>query len=300
MATPRIRSALLAAYDEGRIALTAAQRRVATAQAKLAREATRISGLQAQLSRIAADAYRTGGSDELLQLVTASDPQDFLSRAATMDQLAKSNARSLLAVRIERRRLQAQQELARQALADQQRIERRLAATKATIEQDLARQQDLVTRLETAAARRQRLARAAQALRARERASRSRSRDYGSYTGPASGRAGEAVRWAYAQLGKPYRYGAAGPDSFDCSGLTMYVWAHAGVSLPHSSRAQFSSGRHVSRGDLQPGDLVFFGSPIHHVGIFVGGGRYIAAPHTGDVVSFRDLGRSDYAGAVRP
>ena len=107
------------------------------------------------------------------------------------------------------------------------------------------------------------------------------------------------VRAAYAELGKPYVWAADGPDTFDCSGLTMFVWAKAGVSLPHSSRAQFGEGTRVSQGELRPGDLVFFGSPIHHVGIFVGGGSYIAAPQTGDVVSVRSMGRSDYVGAVR-
>jgi cell wall-associated NlpC family hydrolase len=119
-----------------------------------------------------------------------------------------------------------------------------------------------------------------------------------SYNGPASGRASAALKFAYAQLGKPYQWGAAGPNSYDCSGLTMASWAHAGVSLPHSSSAQYGSGPHVT--SLQPGDLVFFGSPIHHVGMYVGNGNYIHAPHTGDVVSIDPLNRSDYVGAVRP
>jgi cell wall-associated NlpC family hydrolase len=112
-------------------------------------------------------------------------------------------------------------------------------------------------------------------------------------------RASIAVRAAMRQLGKPYQWAADGPGSFDCSGLTMYAWARAGVSLPHSSRAQFGEGRRVSRGELQPGDLVFFGSPIHHVGMYVGGGSYIAAPQTGDVVKISDVDRGDYVGGVR-
>ncbi len=104
---------------------------------------------------------------------------------------------------------------------------------------------------------------------------------------------------AYRQLGKWYQWGAAGPDRFDCSGLTMWVWGKAGVSLPHSSRMQINYGRRVSRSELQPGDLVFYGHPIHHVGIYVGGGRYIAAPHTGAQVGFRSVDRGDWAGATR-
>lgn len=107
------------------------------------------------------------------------------------------------------------------------------------------------------------------------------------------------MRSAYQQLGKRYVWAADGPDTFDCSGLTMFVWAKAGVSLSHSSRAQFNEGRRVSKSELRPGDLVFYGSPIHHVGIFIGGDQYIAAPQTGDVVRIKNINRRDWTGAVR-
>lgn len=120
------------------------------------------------------------------------------------------------------------------------------------------------------------------------------------YDGPASGRAAVAVRTAFAQLGDPYVWAAGGPGSFDCSGLTSYAWRAAGVSLPHSSRAQYASGRKVARSDLQPGDLVFFYHPISHVGIYIGGGRMIHAPHPGTGVQIGSIGEMSYAGAVRP
>jgi len=122
----------------------------------------------------------------------------------------------------------------------------------------------------------------------------------GSYTGPASGRASVAVRTAYAQLGDPYRWGASGPGSFDCSGLTQFAWRAAGVSLPHSSSAQYGSGPHVSRSSLQPGDLVFFYSPISHVGIYIGGGKMIDAPYPGTSVRITSISQLPYSGAVRP
>jgi cell wall-associated NlpC family hydrolase len=80
----------------------------------------------------------------------------------------------------------------------------------------------------------------------------------------------------------------------------MWAWARGGVSLPHSAQAQYDVLRHVARSDAQPGDLVFFGSPIHHVGIYIGGGQMISAPHTGDVVKIQDAFRSDFVGAARP
>lgn len=117
---------------------------------------------------------------------------------------------------------------------------------------------------------------------------------------PTSPNARIAVQTAYAQIGKSYRYGASGPDSFDCSGLTMYSWGKAGVGLPHSSRAQYSATKRVARSNLQPGDLVFFGRPIHHVGIYIGNGNMINAPETGELVGIRSMNRHDYAGAGRP
>jgi cell wall-associated NlpC family hydrolase len=109
------------------------------------------------------------------------------------------------------------------------------------------------------------------------------------------------VRFAYAQLGKPYVYGAAGPSSFDCSGLTMRAWGAAGVALPHNAAAQQSMLHYVAQSSLQPGDLVFFGSPAYHVGIYIGGGRFIHAPHTGDVVRIENLSyMPSFSGGGRP
>jgi cell wall-associated NlpC family hydrolase len=117
---------------------------------------------------------------------------------------------------------------------------------------------------------------------------------------PVKGGAGTAVSAAAAQIGKPYEWAADGPDSFDCSGLTMFAWSKAGVSMPHSSGAQYSSLPHVGRAHLRAGDLVFFGSPIHHVGIYEGGGVMINAPETGENVRRDSIARADYAGAARP
>jgi peptidoglycan DL-endopeptidase CwlO len=111
--------------------------------------------------------------------------------------------------------------------------------------------------------------------------------------------ASAVVQVAYAQLGKPYQYAGSGPNVFDCSGLVMYCYAQVGVSLPHSSYMQAHCGTPISYADLQQGDLVFFHG-YGHVGMYIGGGQYIHAPQTGDVVRIADLGRrSDFCGAVR-
>jgi cell wall-associated NlpC family hydrolase len=148
--------------------------------------------------------------------------------------------------------------------------------------------------------------RAAEALRQREAAAAAAAAALVTQpTTPApvvsgSGGARVAVQWAYDELGKPYQWGAAGPDSFDCSGLTQYVWGKAGVYLDHYTGSQWNEGAHVSRDQLQPGDLVFFGSDLHHVGLYIGNSKMIEAPYTGANVRISDAFRSDYAGAVRP
>ena len=110
-----------------------------------------------------------------------------------------------------------------------------------------------------------------------------------------------AVATARAQIGKPYVWGATGPNSFDCSGLTSYSWRAAGVILPRTSREQYAAGVKVSRSALRPGDLVYFGSPIYHVALYVGSNTMISAPQPGDVVKYQSLDAfSDYAGATRP
>jgi peptidoglycan DL-endopeptidase CwlO len=116
---------------------------------------------------------------------------------------------------------------------------------------------------------------------------------------PTSPGAASAVRVALSQVGKPYVWGAEGPNSFDCSGLMLYAWRAAGKSLPHSSRAQLSATRRVSIGQIRPGDLVFFGSPIHHVGMYIGNGNMVEASRRGVPVRVRSVFRKDMVGVGR-
>ncbi|HEV2890721.1 MAG TPA: NlpC/P60 family protein [Frankiaceae bacterium] len=314
-------------WNASRLRLGEARRVAATAQARVTQKERDVASLREGVGSLMAAAYRSGGGvDPVLRLMTSATPETFLTRAGTVDAIARNQNGRLRTLRAARRDLEQQQVLAREAVAAATAIEASMERTRVRIEGAIARQQELVTRLETADARRERLEReaaerraaqlaaararareaAAAAARARReaaaaRASRSRvtAPRPPAYDGPASGRASVAVAEAYRQLGKPYQWGAEGPDRFDCSGLTMWVWAKAGVSLPHSSRMQFDQGRHVAQSELRPGDLVFYGSPIHHVGIYVGDGKYINAPQTGDVVKVASVYRDDYTGAVR-
>jgi peptidoglycan DL-endopeptidase CwlO len=119
--------------------------------------------------------------------------------------------------------------------------------------------------------------------------------------GPRAGSIGaRVVAWALARVGDAYVWGGAGPSAFDCSGLTMRAYQTVGISLPHSAAAQFDSGRHIATSQLQPGDLVFYYSPIHHVGIYIGGGMIVNAENPEVGVTVVPLLSMPYDGAVRP
>jgi cell wall-associated NlpC family hydrolase len=291
------------AYAQARIALTAARHRAAVAQGQVLREAAALVAVRHAMNSVAASAYRTGGTDVLVSLVSTNSPQTFLDRASALDRIARDQAARLAATATARHRLAGVEAEAKQALAEQRAAEQAVGHQRDAILRTLREQRSLLAGLQ--AEERARLARIqrereAESRRAALRASRLRSFQIATYTGPASGRAGVAVAEAYNKLGSPYEWAAAGPSRFDCSGLTMWVWAKAGVSLPHSAAAQYDSINHVAQSDTQPGDLVFFGSPIHHVGIYIGNGQMISAPHTGDVVKIQGAFRSDFVGAGRP
>ena len=120
----------------------------------------------------------------------------------------------------------------------------------------------------------------------------------GSVAAP-NARAAQAVAFAYGALGKPYVWGATGPSSFDCSGLTQAAWRAAGVSLPRTTYTQINAGQRVSRSELAPGDLVFFYSGVTHVGLYIGGGQMIHAPRPGAPVRIAPISEMPFAGATR-
>jgi cell wall-associated NlpC family hydrolase len=108
------------------------------------------------------------------------------------------------------------------------------------------------------------------------------------------------VRFAYAQIGKPYGWGSAGPNAYDCSGLTSAAWRVAGVRLPHNAARQWYAVTRISRAELRPGDLVFYYNSIQHVGMYVGGGRIVHAPTFGEAVRVERMGYAPILGYGRP
>ena len=246
--------------------------------------------------------YKAGTTDVIEVLTECGSVEDLVVNLDRARRIGGQDARVISQVlEAERevseaiRDLEAKKAELDAALAD-------LEAKKSSIEAELQRRKQLVAGVEEEI---NRLIAEEEARRAAEAARRSAPsyipslRRRSAPPPPAPPYAPAVVKVAYAQLGKPYVYGAAGPGAFDCSGLVMYCYAQVGVSLPHSSYMQARCGVPVSYDELRPGDLVFFRG-FGHVGIYIGGGQYIHAPHTGDVVKISSLAaRGDFCGAVR-
>lgn len=270
------------------------------AYARLKKVEKRMGVVQKHLNTRANSMYRTGQLGFVDVLLGAQSFEEFASTWDVLRDLNASDAESvdeLKGLRTEYKAAHKDVRAKEQAAAKQVAV---MAANKRSIETQLADRKRKLTGLEAEIAA---LEAAEERARAASAASFTSSGGGGgrNYPPPSRKARSEVVPYAMKFIGVPYRWGGTTPSGFDCSGFTQYVYRNAaGISIPRVSRAQIGAGERVSRSDLAPGDLVFFGSPIHHVGIYVGGGRYIHAPHTGARVRIDSMQRRGYAGACRP
>ncbi len=333
------------AFNRARLDERSARRDVRSAELVVQTAAERVAASQEQVGHFAAAAYMSGGFAPITAMVDAAGPQTMLDRVSTIQAIASAQrdaTQSLEAARVyeltleqqartvlERaRRLAADADAARdraQAAVDRQTsVLDRLRERRHRLTTLLARAQHHASALERARLAAIARARAEAAARARARAAAQAAAQAAAAApapapAPAAGTGGtetgntvaadlqqRAVDLARAQIGKPYRWGAAGPDSFDCSGLVMWAYAQVGVSLDHWTGYQWQEGAHIPVSALRPGDLLFFASDtsdpdtIHHVGIYVGGGQMVEAPYTGADVRLNSAWRPDLIGTVRP
>ncbi len=245
-------------------------------QAAVARLQERIGPLEQQaaqsradVSELAATAYKTGNLGAVDALLHGGDSASVLDRLGTLDHLTRQRQATIAGYTADQRRLLDEKTRLDVTLTQQAARSRELSTAKRRIERDLAKLYEL---------RRQAYGRATE---------RPNNRPDSANDAPAvSGQAGVAVRYAYGALGKPYAWGQDGPNGYDCSGLTSAAWRAAGRSLPHNTRMQWGVVAHISRSELRPGDLVFYRS-LGHVAIYVGGGQVIHAPTFGRNVEKR-------------
>jgi peptidoglycan DL-endopeptidase CwlO len=291
--------------------LAANQKRLVTARANLDAARKRVA------SRVFA-LYTSEEPDALAVLLGASSLGDLIERIDSVNRISKDDVRIAEEVTRFRNEVRARQQHLVQAQAQQRKIVAQRAARRSAIEGQLAERQTLLASVKDEIARLQAAEQARQETLAREaraqlRSTKTQTSDQEQSSPPPSDPTstpspsqspppvspppsthGGVVGIALRYLGVPYRWGGASPSGFDCSGFLMYVFAKVGVYLPHSSYMQFRLGRFVPRSALQPGDAVFFNG-ASHVGIYIGNGRFVHAPHTGDVVKISSLGDSWYS-----
>ncbi|MCW2938231.1 MAG: hypothetical protein JWN00_1216 [Actinomycetia bacterium] len=268
-------------YNLANIQLAAAKKKLAVSSKSATDEQVTYDTLHKTVAQMASSAYKTGNFNDVTSLVSAGDPQSVLDQAAVFTQLSKNRSSQLTQFLESAQRLQREQGQAKDALATVTAQKAKIKADRAGLDKQVLQQKTLIRQAGGTTG------------------SSGGSSIGGTYNGPASGNARVALQYAYAQLGKPYVYGAAGPSSFDCSGLTMMAWQAAGVSLPHNAAAQYSQINHVSAANIKPGDLVFMNG-LGHVGIVVNSTTMIHAPHTGDVVRLAPIGQDPIVGYGRP
>ena len=282
--------------QEAKVTLAKLNKTLVTVQQEASQQGASVTAMNKLIGAIAADQYKSGPLSKSLELLFSSDPSLYLSTAGSLEAVTRKKSADLKKFSVATQRLNATSLTVADKLSLVKAAEAKFRKQLAIANSKLDEAEALLAKL--TAAERERLAKLNDD---EENADQQRSlADAGKY-GSVSGRGGTAIKYALAQIGDRYIFGADGLTTWDCSGLTMRAFGAAGVSLPHSSRAQYKYGKAISRKELQPGDLVFFGKPISHVAIYLGGNRMLHAPRKGSRVKIAefDLGRKPYIGARR-
>jgi cell wall-associated NlpC family hydrolase len=272
-------------YDAAHVRLKQLRTELGNLKADQKRQDKQLSGVRAQVRDSVLRQFEGSNMSAVGQVVVSDDPKAFLAGLSTMSAYDGIQNSLMTDYANQVNALELRQKATADRAAQVAQTEAELKQAKATIDQKLAEAKKVLG-----------------TLQAKQRAAMI-SRDTTRVTPTdvsASGRAGAAVSFAMAQLGKAYVWGATGMSAYDCSGLTMRAWEAAGVSLPHSSAAQYNSGRHIAASDLQPGDLVFYYHPISHVGMYIGNGQIVNAENPSVGVKVTGLYSMPYVGAVRP
>ncbi|WP_432094879.1 NlpC/P60 family protein [Streptomyces sp. bgisy100] len=288
----------------------------------VAKRTERLNESRRKLGGLAAAQYREGGMAPTATLMLSEQPQDYFDQNHLMDRMTQRQQRAVSDFQEEQEKASEQRGRATRSLESLTDSQDRLRASKRTVQRKLAEARDLLSDLTAeekarlAAIERRKQAEAQRKAEelAREQAEKQRREEaqqddatggstgtgQDSDSGTASAKAAQALAFAKAQIGKPYVWGASGPNSFDCSGLTQAAWKSAGVSLPRTTWDQVKVGTRVATEDLKPGDLVFFYDDISHVGIYAGNGQMVHAPKPGANVRTEAITYMPIYGSVRP
>lgn len=274
--------------QEAKVKLNSLTRSLAGIQAQAQIQAKTVDAISKTLGAIAIDQYKSGTISQSLELLFSSDPSLYLSSAGSLESITRQKGIQLRKFQSAEQQLNATSLTVSDRLAQVKALQRKLAEKSALATAKLAQAESILAKLKKED--RERLARLAQE---REDADQASSLKAAKSAAGVSGRAGLAIKFAFKQIGDKYVFGADGMIYWDCSGLTMRAYQTAGVSLPHSSAAQDRMGKSIPFSQKKPGDLMFFGRPVSHVGIYLGGGKMVHAPRSGSrvKVATTDMGR---------
>ncbi|MGW8330387.1 NlpC/P60 family protein [Streptomyces sp. NPDC055897] len=308
-------------YDAAKEATSTQRAKVDSLLDQVAAGTAKLNDTRRVIGGYAAAQYRDGGVTPTMRLLFSDDPQAFFDQDQLMGRLSDEQHRTLSTFETERaanakKRAEASRGLAalttsQQTLrAGKEEVQGKLTAARTLLSTLTAREKERLAALEKKkqdeAKRKAAELAARQAAAAREKPAPPAGHAPSAPTAPsgpstpASAKAAKALAFARAQMGKPYVWGATGPASYDCSGLTQAAWKAAGVDLPRTTWDQVKVGTRVATADLQPGDLVFFYDDISHVGMYTGNGMMIHAPHSGAYVREESIYYMPVYGAVRP
>lgn len=273
-------------YNDAKERLDDLDSEVSALSADEKRQDRRMNAVREQVRDSIVRQYQGESVNTLGQVIVSEDPGSFLAQLSTLESFNDLQASMLSEYTAEVAALDLRQEATSERRGEIKATTRALAKEKSAVEAKLDEAKKVLDDLRPAQ---------------RAEIEDVKSPDAPELADvPVSGRAKAAVAYALAQVGDSYVHGGTGPNAYDCSGLTMMAWAQAGVALPHSSSMQYAQGRKVSRDDLQPGDLVFYYSPISHVGIYIGNGQIVDAANPRTGVRIAPVFQMPYVGAVRP
>ena len=269
--------------QEAKVKLATLQRSLSGIQAQAAIQGKNVDAISKTLGVIAINQYKSGSLSQSMELLFSSDPTLYLSSAGSLEAITRQKSIQLKKYQSATQKLNATSLTVADRLAQVKALEKKLAQQSAVAQEKLKKAEAILAKLKKED--RERLAKLAQE---QEDADQASSLAAAKGLAGISGRAGLAIKFAAKQIGDRYVFGADGMIYWDCSGLTMRAYQAAGVNLPHSSAAQSRMGRSIPFNQKQPGDLLFFGRPVSHVGIYIGGGRMIHAPRSGSRVKIAD------------
>ena len=274
--------------QEAKVKLNSLTRSLAGIQAQAEIQAKTVDAISKTLGAIAIDQYKSGTISQSLELLFSSDPSLYLSSAGSLEAITRQKGIQLRKFQSAEQQLNATSLTVSDRLAQVKALQKKLAEKSALATAKLAKAESILAKLKKED--RERLARLAQE---REDADQASSLKAARSAAGVSGRAGLAIKFAFKQIGDKYVFGADGMIYWDCSGLTMRAYQTAGVSLPPSAAAQSRMGKSIPFSQKKPGDLMFFGRPVSHVGIYLGGGKMVHAPRSGSrvKVATTDMGR---------